>query len=318
MIHTFIINPAAGNGKNSEALIAEIESLQQELNEDIRIFKTVGEMDGSVLASKLAEEAGGEIRIYACGGDGTINEIANGLYGHENAAMGIIPVGSGNDFVRSMDVDFSAFFDMRAQVNGRDMPIDLLKLTMESDDGTVTERMCINGTNIGLDGNTAIKAHDLKAIPGINGSMSYIVALASNFIMKKGENLSVTVDGAEIYNGPLLLCTAANGRFCGGGFESCPNARLDNGLIELLIVKNISRMQFIKLVPKYKAGRIFSVPGIDEYIEHAQAEKIEITANGDQMKFVADGEIMVCRRMTVEVLPKVLRVVVPQSETTDD
>jgi len=259
--------------------------------------------------------------------------VVNGLAGHENAYFGFIPVGSGNDFVRNFD-DPESFKDIGRQFAAASKPIDVLKFRYKkasagnaasaagssisasgtagvSDDDEYITRYYINGINIGFDGNTAILAHDLKNLPMVSGTFSYILALVNNLVKKKGENLRVTSDGQILHDGPLLLCTAANGGFCGGGFNSCPRAVLDDGLAELLIVNNITRRKFLSLVPDYKAGKLFEMKGTEGLIKYKQARNIKIEPLNGTMSFVADGEIFETGTIDIELVDKAIKVLIP-------
>ena len=283
MEYAFIVNPASGQGKHGKGLVPQIEELKKAFpDKNIRIYYTRGERDATVLADQIAKEAEGEVVLFACGGDGTIQEVANGVYGHDNAAMAIVPVGSGNDFVRALGGSADAaekFLKLSNHIGASTKKIDLIKMTWD-DNGKTRTHLVDNGINIGFDGNTAILAHDYKLLPGVSGTGSYVLALAKNLVLKKGEDLKIVVDGNEIHNGPLLLATVANGGFCGGGFESCPRADLSDGLLEVLVVNNISRTRFLQMVPKYKAGEIFDIdPEGGNLYKYYQAEKITITPN---------------------------------------
>ena len=317
MEYAFIINPASGNGRNAEKLK---ETLEPYRSEKIRIYYTEGEKDATVLADSIAKSAasrGETVNVYACGGDGTVQETAIGLLGHTNARLGIIPVGSGNDFVRCFDHP-ELFKNIESQIAaGTDdsdcvHPIDVLEYTYANGDEEMKE-YAINGINIGFDGNTAILAHSLKELPLVQGSGSYLLAILVNLIQKKGTNLKVIADGKEIYDGALILCTAANGRFCGGGVESCPNAMLDNGLIELLLVKDITRRYLVRVFPAFKAGKLQEIPGVEQHIIPMRAKEITFVPNEGKMKFVADGEIRETGAITVRVLPHKLAVLEPKS-----
>ena len=145
----------------------------------------------------------------------------------------------------------------------------------------------------------------------MSGTFSYILALVVNLIRKRGGDLRVTADGEVVHSGPLILCTAANGRFCGGGFESCPTAELDNGLIDLLVVKDVTRRYFLKVVPDFKAGRLFEIDGVEKIATSRQAKQVVIEPAAGTMRFVADGEIMETGTITIDVLPKAVRLLVP-------
>lgn len=317
MKYAFVVNPASGQGKHERGIVSEIEELiKGNPNKDIRIYYTRGENDASYLSGLLAEEAamsGEEITVFACGGDGTVQEVANGLYGHDNAVLGVVPVGSGNDFVRELSKkrgNSDKYLKLPDQLDGMTMHIDLIRMSW-IENGEERSRMIINGINIGFDGNTAILAHDLKRLPLVSGTGSYLLAVASNLARKKGQRLRITADGRNFHTGDLLLATAANGGFCGGGVQSCPKADLTDGLIELMAIKDLPRRKFVSLFPKYKAGKIFQVRGVEDIVSYTQAKNILIEPMlAATMKFVGDGEIFETGALRIEVVPKAIRVMV--------
>lgn len=314
MKYAFIVNPASGQGKHDNSLIPQIEDLiKGNPNRDIKLYSTRGEKDATVLADMIAKEANEDVVVFACGGDGTIQEVANGLYGHDNAILGVVPVGSGNDFIRELGkqkhntADYLKLYNI---FDGMITKVDLIKMSW-IEGGEEHSRYITNGINIGFDGNTAILAHDLKRLPLVSGTGSYLLAVATNLAAKKGQKLRITADGQNFHTGELLLATAANGGFCGGGVQSCPNADMSDGLIELLAIKDMTRKKFVQLFPKYKAGKIFSIRGVEDFAAYKQAKNILIEPMlGPTMKFVADGEIYETGALRIDVVPKALRVLV--------
>lgn len=316
MRYAFIVNPASGQGKHEEGIAAEIEELiKGNPNRDIKLYYTRSEKDATYLSGLLAEESAmknEEIVIFACGGDGTVQEVANGIYGHDNAILGVIPVGSGNDLVRQLGLrkDSSLYRRLPEQFDGVVTRMDLIRMSW-IEKGEEKSRMIANGINIGFDGNTAILAHRLKRLPLISGTGSYLLAVAANLAAKKGQKLRITADGKNFHTGKLLLATAANGGFCGGGVQSCPKADLFDGLIELMAIKDLPRRKFVALFPKYKAGKLFSIRGVEDIVSYTQAKNIVIEPMlGPTMKFVGDGEIFETGSLRVEVVPKAVRVLV--------
>lgn len=315
MKYAFIINPASGQGQQDGILESRIKELiAGNPNRDIRIYNTRGEKDATVLADLIAKDAevsGDEVVIFACGGDGTIQEVANGIYGHDNAILGIVPVGSGNDFVRELSRkrgNTQDYLKLDTIFDGMPMSMDLIRMSW-IEKGEEKFHYIANGINIGFDGNTAILAHDLKRLPLVSGSGSYLLAVARNLAAKKGQKLRITADGKDFHTGKLLLATAANGGFCGGGVQSCPRADLTDGLIELMAIKDIPRRKFISLFPKYKAGKIFEVRGVEDLVTYTQAKNIVIEPMlAPTMKFVGDGEIFETGTLRIDVMPKAIRV----------
>jgi len=312
MKYAFIVNPASGKGGHENGIVSEIEALiNDNPDKDIKLYYTRGERDATVLADMIASEAGEDIVIFACGGDGTIQETANGVYGHDNAILGIVPVGSGNDFIREVAKDKSNtgdYCDLSLQLKGSDVRLDMIRLSW-FEEGAEKSRLIANGINIGFDGNTAILAHDLKMLPLVTGTGSYMLAVAKNLAAKRGQTLRITADGKDFHSGRLLLATAANGGFCGGGVNSCPNADLSDGLIELLAIKDLSRTKFVSLFPKYKAGKLFEIKGVEDIASYTQAKSITIEPmQGPTMKFVADGEILETGAVRLDIVPGAIRV----------
>lgn len=316
MRYAFIVNPASGQGKQG-GIVSEIEELiKGNPNRNIRIYYTRSENDATYLAGLIADEAalaGDEVTVFACGGDGTIQEVANGLYGHDNAILGVVPAGSGNDFVRELAKkrgNSKKYRILTEQLDGMTMHIDLIRLSW-IEKGEERSHLITNGINIGFDGNTAILAHDLKRLPLVSGTGSYLLAVASNLARKKGQRLRITADGKNFHTGDLLLATAANGGFCGGGVQSCPKADLTDGLIELMAIKDMPRRRFVALFPKYKEGKIFQIKGVEDIVSYTQAKNILIEPMlAPTMKFVGDGEIFETGAVRIEVVPKAIRVMV--------
>ena len=317
MRYAFIVNPASGRGKHGGGIVPDIEELiKGNPNRDIKLYYTRGEKDATYLAGLLAEEAAmaeEDIVLFACGGDGTVQEVANGIYGHDNAVLGVIPVCSGNDFVRQLGKNTDSRHRYRMlsdQLDGIISRMDLIKMSW-IENGEEKSQMIVNGINIGFDGNTAILAHDLKNLPLVSGTGSYMLAVTANLVAKKGQKLRITADGKNFHTGKLLLVTAANGGFCGGGVQSCPNADLYDGLIELLAIKDLPRRKFIALFPKYKKGKLFQIRGVEDIASYTQAKNILIEPMlGPTMKFVGDGEIFETGALHIEVVPKAIRVMV--------
>ena len=225
----FIVNPMAGQGK--------IEKITQKINSlgaKMYMTKSIGDAERHVreiCRDKLP------IRFISCGGDGTFNEVLNGTIENENAEIGIIPIGTGNDFCRNFDCDFN---DIEALLSADTIKCDAIRYTT----GNVT-RYCANMFNIGFDCNVADLTTQMKKKPLISGPLAYFISIFLVLIKKKGADLKVEIDGKTVYNGPLLLTSLANGRFCGGGIMSNPEALVSDGEMDINIIKNVNGMIFI-------------------------------------------------------------------------
>ena len=230
----FVVNPEAGKGKGLDKLKDEISRVSEEtgISTGFYLTKSVGDAEAfaRMAASEVAEN-GEEIRFIACGGDGTLNEVVNGIIGFDNAAVGIMPIGTGNDFVRN----FSAagdFMNIEAQLRGETTKVDAIKYEGVLA-GEMQTRYCVNMFNIGFDCNVVDLTATLKNYPFLKGSMAYLAAVLCILVKKKGANLRVEADGELIHEGPVLLTAVANGSYCGGGVKSSPRASLNLSLIHI-------------------------------------------------------------------------------------
>ena len=311
MRYAFVINPASGKSGRNKDIIKSVEQLiANHIDEDIGIYYTLEPEDACRMADTLALEAmraGDDIVIFACGGDGTAHEIANGLYGYDNAILGLVPIGSGNDLCRALSKgkrSYKDYIDLEKQMMGRPREMDVIEISWE-ENGEEKSCIAINSVNIGFDGNTAIRADELNERMVFSGSLSYLIAVFSTLIKKEGQSLRITADGEVFYDGDLLMATMGNGNYCGGGIESCPRAVLDDGLIELLVVKDLSRMSFVSKFPKFRAGGIFEIKGADDIACYKQVREVIIEPlRADEMEFVIDGEVYKTPKIRAEIQPK--------------
>lgn len=310
MRDVFFINPVAGQGKGIDALVKRIHEAAESLGRSPQIIMTDSVGDGQRTAKRIAEELDGEEgRFYACGGDGTANEIINGIHGYRNIALGIVPIGTGNDTVRNFR-DHTDFLDIRGQMTSGDTLIDLMKYDGIID-GIRQVRYAVNMFNIGFDCNVVELAGRLKQKPLLAGSFAYLMAVVGMFIQKKGTSLRITSEGRVIRDGDMLLCAVANGSYCGGGIYSAPQAKMDDGYFDLSIVNDVSRMTFVKLFPKYQKGTHFQSKNVDKVIEAHPLTQVTLEPRGEKDFYLcADGEISPCQKVTITVEEKSLRLIV--------
>ena len=245
MKHYFITNPAAGKKNSCEELRERIISAATECGADFEIYETTSVGDATHFVRETCENTPDiQKRFYACGGDGTLNEVVSGAVGQKNASVGLIPAGSGNDFARNFENN-ELFFDIKAQIEGEATPVDVLALN---------DKYAINMVNIGFDCEVVKRMVRIKRSPLCPAGLAYIFGLVMTLITKPGVKVEISVDGGEYKKYDLLLCTNANGCYCGGGFHSNPHALLTDGKINFLFVNNVSRIRFLTLVSSYKKG----------------------------------------------------------------
>ena len=300
--HVFILNPAAGKGEMQHVLQEQIERVCTERGVDYEIHFTKVSGDATEYVRSCCEQQPDvAFRFYACGGDGTVNETANGAYGYENASVGIIPVGTGNDFVRNFDGN-QAFMDIAAQLDGEVVTLDLMRYN---------DKLCVNMINIGFDCEVVKQTAKLKRSKLIPNGMAYIAGLVITLIRKPGVKACVSLDGGEVQKRRMLLTAVANGAWCGGGFHSTPLALLQDGVLDVLLIKNVTRVRFLTLVGKYKSGSFIDDKSARQVIDYYKCHTIQYTFDKPQ-SICVDGEVAQATVLSVSVERDALRLVVPQ------
>ncbi len=329
----FIVNPKAGQGKGNAKFAERIRAEAERAGATAEIYTTAGVGDAEILARQISEEVidnikedientgntqntqntKEEIRIFACGGDGTLNEVLNGIIGNENISVGVVPIGTGNDFCRNFP-EAGDFSDIASQLSSHPVKCDAIRYSGLLA-GKEQTRYCANMFNIGFDCNVVDLTATLKKYPFLAGSMAYLMAVFAILVRKKGANLKIEIDGETKYDGPLLLTAVANGSFCGGGVKSSPNASLSDGKLDINIIYNVKRREFIKKFPYYSKGTHMELPDIDKILYAAQAKKVVITPNEGTMRLCTDGEIVDAGRVEMEVMHDAFSFLLPQDAT---
>ena len=297
MKHLFIINPIAGKSTDPESLSAKIREAMTGSSDELEIYVTKAPMDATEKVRAEAEK-GQPLRVYACGGDGTLNECANGAAGFPNVAITHYACGSGNDFLRMFGSDTALFSDLKALINGKTSPIDLID---------VCGRKSINICSLGFDARVGIGVHDYTKYPFISGTLGYVVSLLVHFVKGINRPLKIKLDGQEM-NGEFALVCACNGRYYGGGFNPVPEAEPDDGLMDVLIVKKVSRLLFLLLIGKYAKGRYSE---LSSYISHYRCTEIAFESD-DELAVNVDGEALFSKTPAFRMEPGAINFIFPK------
>ena len=305
MKHVFILNPAAGKGDDIAPLTLKLESECKRLGVDYFIYLTQSPGDATEFIQRECAEGGkfhGETcRFYACGGDGTISEVLDGAARVEGAEVGVIPIGTGNDFCRSC-TPRELYFDIEAQINGTAIPIDAVKYN---------GKYSANMINIGFDCEVVRDVANIKRKPWVPGGLAYIFGLVRTLVRKPGASFMLSIDGGKPEHYELLLCAIANGPYCGGGFDALPMAELSDGKVNIIKVKNISRLKFITLVKKYKDGTLPESKKGEKFCEYVSCRHAVFEFDKTQAVCV-DGEIHELDRLEIDVEPGKFRFSAPR------
>lgn len=291
MRHIFIINPHAGKQDQTARLYEMADRLRERHGLDCACMLTDRPGGAADMARTLAE-TGEEVRIYACGGDGTVNEVANGIAGFENAAMTCIPSGTGNDFLKNFGPDAEKFRDAENLWDGAVFPLDLIDCN-----GRYGLTIACNG----IDARVAESVHQYSSSPLLHGRGSYLASVAVNFLFRDiARPWTVWLDG-EKQEGLFSLVSMCNGRYYGGGSMPVPEARMDDGVLHAVIVRNLSKSAFARLFGPYSAGEYRRLP--PELIQVYQAKEVRIRAEEDIVTCV-DGECSRSREVVMRLSDK--------------
>ena len=321
MKYYFFINPAAGKGNEVDALKSRINNAMKKRDDEYDIIMSEAHPFVTNKARELAESLNGEEAwFFAAGGDGTLNQVVNGIYGFNNIAVGAIPLGTGNDTIRNFP-DAGDFMDINAQLNGQVVDIDLIEYKGKID-GEQSTQYCVNMINIGFDCNVVELTGRLKKKPLISGSFAYLLAVFTKFVKREGTSLIITENlGDGLFNsetireGELLLCAVCNGSYCGGGIKSAPMSIIDDGIFELNIINKVSRGEFLKFFPSFKKGEHMDIPGIEHTLEVRTAKDVSIEPYEHYEIFICvDGEIKTTTGIKVRMIEKALKFILPENK----
>lgn len=304
MKHIFIINPAAGNKQEIASLENNIRTACTNKQVDYTIYKTKGKGDATSYVASLAESKE-KMRIYAVGGDGTLNEVISGAPLAPHISYGLIPHGTGNDFHRNF-TNGDYFFDIERQIEGETHRIDVFRCN---------DTYGINMVNIGFDCEVVRETGRLQAKHKIPKKMAYIAGLVRVFFRKIGTNFKLTLENGESFDYDLTLGLIANGCFCGGGFKSAPIASLSDGLLDVCIIKKVSHFRFLTAVSAYQKGEHLNPKHHYDFIDYRQTPSVTIEFSSPH-RYCIDGQISSTQRLTIEVCHQALNFVFPSGTST--
>ena len=299
MTHLFIINPAAGSRDRTKQYSQTIHEIcgKRGLNYRIEVSGAPGEC---TRIAREAAESGEKYRIYACGGDGTLNEVVAGAAGFDNVAVTVFSGGSGNDFVKLFS-EPEAFFRLERLLDAEEATFDLIKC---NDD------FSINICSVGLDARIGTDVANYKRIPLLSGFRAYAVSTLVNVIRGIAQHYIVEVNG-EVIDKDLTMICICNGQYYGGGFHPVPEADPTDGLLDVLLVNKVSRLQVAQVVGKYKDGRYKELPKL---VRHFKTDRVVIRC--DRPSAVSlDGELRVSDVVDIRIAEEKIRFFYPKGLT---
>ena len=296
MTHLFIINPAAGSRNRTDDYREKIKAACEARHLKYRIQISQAPGDCRRLA-RAAAETGKEFRIYACGGDGTLNEVADGAAGFDNVAVTVFSGGSGNDFVKLFD-DPKAFFDLERLLDCEEVRFDMIRCN---------DTRALNICSVGLDARIAADVSRYKRLPLLHGFRAYAASTVLNLMKGIAEHYVVEING-ETFDGEFTFICACSGRFYGGGFNPVPEADPTDGLLDVLLVDKVSLAQVPAIIGKYKNGQYKQ---LGHLVRHFRTN--ELTVHCDREVSVnVDGESILAKDVRFAIGEEKLRFFYPR------
>ena len=312
MRYLFILNPAAGKQDCTVQLIPQLQQAAVRAGipvDAVATCKTEYAGHAKALARAAAEEAakaGEQLHIWTAGGDGTLVEALTGVQGFANAAVGCLPYGSGNDFLRTYGTR-AEFTDLDAQLAGGEVTIDLLETSLG-----LSATICAAG----LDAQVAYGIPKFRRIPLCGGEVSYLLSIVEQLCGHIGRRVTFTIDDEEL-TVDCLMCAICNGRAYGGGFLAAPEADPADGWLDVMIVRRVGRLTIAKLLGMYKSGRHFVNGQLTEeakpYFLYRRARRVALRPADGRGPIIAtaDGECAPCDAVEAVLRPLSGRILLP-------
>lgn len=305
MRHYFIVNPTSGPCDCTPQVEKALEGFRGQF--DYEIYVTKGPGDATRFVREMCEKSQEQMRFYACGGDGTLNEVVNGAALQKHAAVGCFPCGSGNDFVKYYGG--KAFFsDIGAVMAGQERAIDVMR---------VNDKYCVNVANAGFESKVADRMARFRRFSFFTSQRAYYPAIVLTLFDGMHNKCRITADGEKIFDGDMLLCTMANGEYEGGSFRAAPRASVCDGLIEVCAVKSLSILKVPKAIGIYQKGGHLDSDYLKPYITYRRARSVIVEADAPFL-MALDGEIHSGQRFAIDIVPGGVNFVVPHGAVHAD
>lgn len=272
MKYAFIINPASGKTDYDKIKQNIMKTLE---NENYEIYETKAPKEATEIASRFKNEE--NIIVYSVGGDGTLNEVVNGI-AEGKCKLGIIPTGSGNDFYRTLK-----------EAQTENVRLDL---------GKVNGRYFINIASVGMDAETCNNANKIKS--KIKLHSSYYLALIHTFLTFKSKSLKLKID-KNVYAGDYIIAAICNGKYYGGGFKIAPVASFDDNQFDIYLVSKAGKLKLIKILLALLKSEHEKYNEVRKYT----GKNITITSENNLIINI-DGEITISKNIEIEMVEDAL------------
>jgi diacylglycerol kinase (ATP) len=298
-----IVNPHSANGSTGRRWPAIEDKLRSLLPPfDVAFTERVGH------ATAIAREAAGRYGCVALlGGDGTVNEVANGLIADDrplraDLALGVICRGTGSDFIRTLDIPRDLEGAAERLALGRTREIDVGKIRFRGPDGSETVRYFLNEADIGMGAVVCDRVN--RSSKRLGGRLSFLRATLITSLGYRPNLIALSLDGAPAQQMLLGNAWFANGQYSGGGIRMAPRARPDDGLLDVVCVGNLSPLQKLTFFPKLRSGAFVDLP----QVTYRTARRIE-AKSAEPVGVATEGEAIGSLPATFELIEERLKVI---------
>lgn len=302
-----ILNPRAGGGR-AERLWPTLRRTLDATVGSYTVHRTQAPNDATQHA-RIALQRGAD-RIVAIGGDGTLNEVANGFF-HGNApirpeaVLAPISCGTGSDFRRSLDAPLAPEAAVQMLMQNRLRAIDVGHLQYTTDSGHDAARYFLNIASFGMGGAVDEVVQTLPGKAHVGGRLAYLYAILHTLVRYRNQPVTMAVDDTPVYSGPMCNVAVANGRFFGGGLEIAPAAQVDDGVLDVIVLGDLPRRTLIRHARRFYDGTHLGLDGVSRF----RGRRITATPRTDMpVHLDVDGEAMGRLPATFTVRPRALRI----------
>lgn len=303
MEYLFVVNPKAGKNDKSKEFAEQINSLKAQGKVTVKVTRKPGE--ATEIVRRHLENTTEFTRVFACGGDGTANEVLTGAMGFENCALGVVPLGTGNDFVRSFEV-FSKedFLDVEKMMQGEISTVDVMECS---------GRYSMNIMSVGFDTAIAKNVDKFKRLPLVSGSFAYKLSIIYCIFTKRKHKLRIIADGVKLTDTGVstLLAIAGKGKYYGGGMKAAPKASLNDGKIDFIHATTVSVLKVLLLLGTFIKGGHVDNPRFP-FVKTMKCESVTFESDEGNIDIGFDGEIISLKNPTVRIIPNAVKVITPK------
>lgn len=311
MKHIFVVNPNAGRQDASHSIAQMVASYAASHPDfDHLIYHTQSPGDATLWVRQYCTDHSDQAkRFYACGGDGTLNEVLTGMMHQPNCQLSCLASGSGNDFIKYYG-SHDDFNDLPRLIEGTAYDIDVMEVTTSNSQ----VRYSINVCNFGFDAQVVRHMERVRRFPIIGGSNAYTTGIVLGLFGGMRNRITMTADSKPFYDGGMLLCALSNGRCYGGNYCCAPQSLNDDGIIEIGLFRRMSVITLARLIGSYTKGTHLQHPAAQRYIRQGKASAI--TLHCDKPFWLSvDGELIQGTHFTVNNLHRAVTFVAPATKS---